>query len=111
MLSGTGLARATSFRAHVKRAVFPLASLALCGYFAYHAVQGDYGLLAWVKLDRDKAELAQELAEIRKVRLELEHRVSLLRPESLDPDMLDERARSSVNLAHPDDITIMKTLR
>jgi cell division protein FtsB len=100
-----------SFRAHVKRAVFPFASLALCGYFAYHAVQGDFGLLAWVKLDGEKAELTQELEEIRSVRMALEHRVSLLRPESLDPDMLDERARANVNLAHPDDITIMKTLR
>lgn len=95
----------------MKRAVFPLASLALCGYFAYHAMQGDYGLLAWANLDRDKAELTRELEEIRAVRMGLEHRVSLLRPESLDPDMLDERARAAVNLAHPDDITILKTLR
>ncbi|HXK53581.1 MAG TPA: septum formation initiator family protein [Hyphomicrobiales bacterium] len=100
-----------SFQAHVKRAVFPLLCLALCGYFAYHAVEGDYGLLAWVKLSREQAELREELAEVRATRLALDHRVSLLRPESLDPDMLDERSRASVNLAHPDDITIMKSSR
>jgi cell division protein FtsB len=32
----------------------------------------------------------------------------LLRPESLDPDMLEERARVLLNLAHPNDIVIMR---
>jgi hypothetical protein len=34
--------------------------------------------------------------------------VALLRPESLDPDMLDERARAILNLAHQDDLIMMK---
>ena len=38
----------------------------------------------------------------------LERDVALLRPESLDPDMLDERARASLNLAHPDDLVMLK---
>ena len=42
------------------------------------------------------------------VRGRLERDVALLRPESLDPDMLDERARAILNLAHPDDLVMMK---
>jgi len=34
--------------------------------------------------------------------------VSLLRPESLDPDMLDERARAILNLANQDDLVMLK---
>jgi cell division protein FtsB len=35
-----------------------------------------------------------------------ERRVSLLRPESIDPDMLDERARVLLNYADPRELTL-----
>ena len=35
-----------------------------------------------------------------------ERRVSLLKSESIDPDMLDERARSLLNYADPRDLTL-----
>jgi cell division protein FtsB len=38
----------------------------------------------------------------------LERDVALLRPESLDPDMLDERARAILNLAHSNDLIMLK---
>ena len=95
----------------MKRAAVPLACLGLALYFAYHAVEGDNGLLAWRDLRREEAKLQQQLAGARTRRLELERRVTLMRPESLDPDMLDERARDSLNLAHPNDITIFRNAR
>ena len=39
------------------------------------------------------------LDEVRSERLYLEHRVSLLRHDSLDLDLLDERARTSLGYA------------
>ena len=39
-------------------------------------------------------------------REKLEKRVDLLRPENLDLDMLEERARSVLGLAHPDELVI-----
>jgi cell division protein FtsB len=33
--------------------------------------------------------------------------VALLRPQSLDRDMLDEQVRLVLNLAHPDDLVIL----
>jgi cell division protein FtsB len=35
--------------------------------------------------------------------------VGLLRPDHLDPDLLDERARAVLNLAAPDEIVIPLT--
>jgi cell division protein FtsB len=32
----------------------------------------------------------------------------LLRPESLDPDMIDERARESLNLVQPQELAILR---
>ena len=37
----------------------------------------------------------------------LERRVSLLRPESLDRDMLEERARAVLDLARPEERVIV----
>lgn len=75
-------------------------------YFAYHAIQGDRGLLTWLKLteqiDKGRAALAVSLAEQQR----LERRVMLLRPDGLDPDMLDERARAVLNFAREDEVVI-----
>ena len=82
-----------------------LGALALV-YFGFHAVQGERGLLAWVKYSH-QVELAEtELAALTERRATLEHRVALLRPDSLDLDLLDERSRAVLNLAHPDEIVL-----
>ena len=105
------MARAKSFSTYVKRATVSLVCMGLGGYFAYHAVEGDHGFIAWIKLERKQVELAEQLQHVRGQRRDLEHRITLMRPESLDPDMLDERARESLNLAHPNDITIFRNAR
>ena len=88
--------------------IFPLLACGVGGYFAYHLQTGDHGLQARADLEKRKAVLAGELAGLKEVRKHLERDVALLRPESLDPDMLDERARAILNLAHPDDLVMLK---
>ncbi len=88
--------------------IFPLLACGAAGYFAYHLQTGDHGLEARTKLEGRKAVLEGEFAGLEAVRLRLERDVALLRPESLDPDMLDERARAILNLAHQDDLIMLK---
>ncbi len=88
--------------------LFPLLACGVGGYFAYHLQTGDHGLQGRADLEKRKAVLAGELAGLKEVRKRLERDVALLRPESLDPDMLDERARAILNLAHPDDLVMLK---
>ena len=88
--------------------IFPLLALGAGGYFGYHLQNGDHGLEARADLERRTNVLEGELAGLREVRLRIERDVALLEPESLDPDMLDERARAILNLAHPDDLVMMK---
>ncbi len=79
----------------------------LAFYFAYHAVEGDRGLNAWWGL-RQKIGLAEAtLTALNSQRTGLEERVAHLRPESLDPDMLEERARVLLNFGRPDEIVIL----
>jgi cell division protein FtsB len=77
-------------------------------YFGYHAVQGDRGLMAWWNLRFEIERANTELAKVSTEKKVLEHRVALLRPESLDPDMLEERARIMLGALGPNDLIIVE---
>jgi cell division protein FtsB len=66
------------------------------GYFSYHALQGQSGLSTMVSLTHQIEQARENLDQVRSQRLTMEHHVTLLRPESLDLDLLDERARQSL---------------
>lgn len=79
----------------------------LVGYFVFHAVQGERGLLAYLHLQQELAQANAVERELAAQRAELRHRVGLLRPDSLDPDMLEERARRVLNFARPDEVVVL----
>jgi cell division protein FtsB len=83
--------------------------LALLGYFAWHASTGPRGYAYRDRLASETARLADRYAAIEATRLGLEHRVASLRPDSIDPDMLDEMARAQLELAAPNDIVVLRT--
>ncbi len=85
----------------------PVLGVCVVLYFAYHAVQGDSGIRSLFDYQYRVEKTKRQLAQIRSERIRLEHRVSLLRPESLDPDLLEERARAVLNIAHPNEIAII----
>jgi len=80
---------------------------ALVGYFGVNAYTGKYGLNARQELDQEIIALTSELARLKRERAEGEQRVSLLRSDRVDPDMLDERARLMLDLGRRDELTIM----
>ena len=86
----------------------PLIGLGAVVYFAYHTIEGDRGVLAYLRLKTqlDVAEL--QLAKVTTDRQELEHRVLLLRPDHLDPDMLEERARIMLNMGRDGEKVILE---
>ncbi|HUH84714.1 MAG TPA: septum formation initiator family protein [Stellaceae bacterium] len=93
-------------RKRARRVIGPVLGISLVAYFAYHLVQGDRGLMAWVRLEQQVAEANTTLAGLEAQRATLEHRVDLLRPQHLDPDMLDERARRELDLIGPNETVI-----
>ena len=78
----------------------------MIGYFAWHAFHGNYGIYAREALETRVADLERELATVRADRLAMQRRVTLLRNDSLDPDLLEERAREMLSLAHPNDVVV-----
>ena len=79
---------------------------AVIGYFGLNAYSGNRGLRAKLDLDEQIAQLNDELAGLKAERARWERRVLLLRSGSIDPDMLDERARALLNYADPRDLTL-----
>lgn len=100
------LPRTAEIRKRLPQAVIAFVGLAVVGYFAYHAIHGDRGLLAWKALDHDVIKARADLEAIRAERVTLEKRVSLLRLESLDLDMLDEWSRRVLNYSAKDEAVI-----
>ena len=84
-----------------------VAAALIIGYFWAHAHSGDHGLKAKHDLVQRAADLTRELSELRQERAAWEHRVSLLRPNAVDPDLLEERARAQLDYMHPRDLTLV----
>jgi len=81
---------------------------ALLGYFAWHAYKGPRGYPFLDKQRVNVAVLQKELDDSTAARDTLEYRVSLLRPEAIDPDLLDELARSELGMAGSDELIILQ---
>jgi len=79
----------------------------IIGYFGLSAYTGAHGLKAKQDLAQQQTGLMADIERTRAERLELERKVSLLRADNLDPDMLDERARAMLDYLHPRDLTLM----
>ncbi len=80
---------------------------ALISYFGVNAYTGKYGLNAQQELDAEIVRLTGELARLKQERADDERRIALLRSDSLDPDMLDERIRAQLDFADPHDLVRM----
>ena len=80
----------------------------LIGYFGVNAFTGNHGLKAKQDLDLQIAELTRERDRLKADRAQWDRRVALLRSASLDPDMLDERARGLLEYVHQNDITLLR---
>ena len=87
-------------------ALYALAAL-LIGYFGINAYNGDRGLKAKEDIDRQMATLSAELDRLKTEQAQWERRIALLKSDDLDPDMLDERARTLLDYADPHDLTLM----
>ena len=95
-------------RRRAKVLVAPVLGLAVTGYFAYHLVEGDRGLLAWVQVAQELRLAKATLTEVAADRSALEHRVSQMRADHVDPDLLDAQARRTLDVAAPDEIVIIE---
>ena len=97
-----------ALRRRARVVVGPVLGIALTGYFAYNLVEGDRGFIAWTRLNPAVRAEESHLDALRAERAALELKVSDLTPDHLDPDLLDERVRATLNLVAPNELVIMR---
>jgi cell division protein FtsB len=89
-----------------KQAIAPVIAFTVMVYFIFHSVEGDRGLLAYWSMQDRVAEITRMHDDIKARREKLQQRVKAMRSSSLDPDLLDERARATLDMANQDDVII-----
>jgi cell division protein FtsB len=81
--------------------------LACQGYLGYSALSGQFGIENRSQIEAD-IEVLQDRSSALQAEIEsYSHRNSLMNPRHLDPDLVTERARALLNMAHADDLLIM----
>lgn len=73
-------------------------------YLGAHAVTGRQGLVAYVDLQAQERTLESRLSAVEAERNVLEARAARMRPETLDLDYLDERARITLAAGDSEEI-------
>lgn len=84
----------------------PVLGFALTLYFVYNLIEGNRGLLAWLRTTQEIAATKTAIAAAHKEEAGLKRKDYELTPNHLDPDLLDERVRSVLDFVRPDEIVI-----
>ena len=85
-------------------------SMLLSGFMVYmghSAISGKYGIESAGQMSREIQELKSKSDRLQIELDALGQRISLFDPERLDPDILSERARKLLAMAHKDDRIVL----
>ena len=93
--------------AKFKNLMWQIAIVFVCVYFGFYTVNGDRGLLHYLYLSREIDYARQVAAKYHHEKVKLESKVRLMSSESLDLDLLDERAKTVLNLMRDDEFIII----
>ena len=95
-----------TLRRQAEALALPAILFLFAAYFGWQATQGSRGLHAYAERQREQKAALVELAAAKSSLKTWERRVSALRGDHLDLDVLDERVRAMLNLSHPNDIIV-----
>ncbi len=84
-----------------------LIGVCLTVYFSYHTIQGNRSYLRLMSLGTVISKTQNEYDALRAEREAIEEKVVMMRPGSINRDLLEERARLVLGYRHPDEKTIV----
>ncbi|HQZ13737.1 MAG TPA: septum formation initiator family protein [Devosia sp.] len=90
-----------------RQLLFAGALLALQGYLGYSVVSGQFGIESQEQLHVEISELKAKSFALQAQIDSMRHRTSLFTPQTLDPDIVSERARALLSVSQADDRIIM----
>lgn len=87
--------------------MFTILGVMLCVYFSYHAVFGHRSVLALSSLNTQIEMAVSQKDNVSAKRQGLEHKVLAMRPDSMNPDMVEERARAVLGYKRVDEVLVL----
>jgi cell division protein FtsB len=90
----------------VRSAIGPAIALFVIAYFAGAAIFGTNGLMSLAGYRQQRAAHMDSLSALKARRDQLAHRVSLLDPHHVDPDLADELVRRHTGQVRPDEVIV-----
>jgi len=87
-------------RRRAKRYTVQSIILCLVLYFLYHLIQGGRGIMTLRVLEDSLEKATGELSDVKDKHDKLAHRVDLIKPGSICPDLLEEQAKNVLGYAH-----------
>ncbi len=85
-----------------------IVGLLLCVYFSYHLIQGDRSLVRLVQTQKEIQVSQGELDGVVARRYAVETKVTMMRPGSVDWDLLEERICQVLGYTSPEDLVILR---
>lgn len=73
-------------------------------YFAFHLITGERGLFAYVQLKGELMEASNKASAVHEAKMDLANKVSGLRSETLNLDLLEEVARRDLGYSRKDEL-------
>ncbi|HEV2572139.1 septum formation initiator family protein [Methylocella sp. CPCC 101449] len=97
-------------RRRLRSVLLPLLLYVVSGsvssYFIWHAVNGERGLKTKEEYRKVMADLIMENAGLRGEREQIERRISMMRAEAVERDILEEEARVQLGRVHKNDVVV-----
>ena len=90
----------------LRRSVLPTACIGMMIYFAYFAVSGPTGVLAWREYRAQRTVVAAQVAKGVETKAALARQVELLNPQHIDPDLADELVRRNLGVVRQDEVIV-----
>lgn len=87
----------------IRKNLVAIVGLFLCVYFAYHIMGGQRSYMRLYGLEKQISSTAQEYNTLSQIRAEMEQKVVMMRPGSIDRDLLEERVRAVLGYRSADE--------
>lgn len=92
----------------LRRNMMAVIGICLSVYFSYHLIAGQRGYFRLTTLEKRIASVSGEHDALKQQRLALEKKVIMMRPGSIDRDLLEERARHVLGYRHADELILLQ---
>ncbi|MEZ5903218.1 MAG: septum formation initiator family protein [Alphaproteobacteria bacterium] len=92
----------------LRRNMMAIIGLCLSFYFCYHLVAGQRGYLSLMSLENRITTVSSDYESHKAERQALEKKVVMMRPGSIDRDLLEERARHVLGYRYQDELILLQ---